>query len=108
MLTLTTHDFWRHTHKPHHATSGSLDHPHVGGVNSLTVREFQALPRWKRWRYRLYRHPIVLFGIGPAWVFLLHVRPPFGFMRAGRMPWLRTMAAANLSKGANPGPDWPQ
>ena len=92
VLTLTPHDFWRHTHNVHHATSGNLDRPHVGGVDTLTVREYRALPRWQRWRYRLYRHPIVLFGLGPAWVFLLHYRLPVGFMRAGWMPWVSTMA----------------
>nr|WP_259054435.1 fatty acid desaturase [Methylohalomonas lacus] len=92
VLTLTPHDFWRHTHNTHHATSGNLDRPYIGGVDTLTVREYQSLPRWQRWRYRLYRHPIVLFGIGPAWVFLLDYRLPVGFMRVGWKPWASTMA----------------
>lgn len=92
VVTLTPYDFWRYTHNIHHATSGNLDRPHIGGVATVTVREYWALPRWQRWRYRLYRHPIVLFGIGPAWVFLFHYRLPLGFMRAGWMPWVSTMA----------------
>ncbi len=92
VLTLTPYDFWRHTHNVHHATSGNLDRPRIGGVDTLTVREYQALPRLRRWRYRLYRHPIVLFGIGPALIFLLDFRLPVGFMRAGWMPWVSTMA----------------
>ncbi|GGX83375.1 hypothetical protein GCM10007160_08250 [Litchfieldella qijiaojingensis] len=92
VLTLTPYDFWRHTHALHHASSGNLDRPRVGGIDTLTVREYRALPRAQRLRYRLYRHPLVLFGLGPAYLFLLDYRLPFGFMRAGWMPWLSTMA----------------
>jgi len=91
VLTLTPHDFWRHSHNLHHANSGNLDRPSIGGLDTLTVREFQALPRWQQWRYRLYRHPLVLFGFGPMYTFLLDYRLPFGFMRAGRMPWISTL-----------------
>jgi omega-6 fatty acid desaturase (delta-12 desaturase) len=43
-------------------------------------------------KYRLYRHPIVMFGIGPIWVFLFKQRLPFGMMRSGALPWVSTMA----------------
>ncbi|MBF8221066.1 fatty acid desaturase [Halomonas sp. 328] len=91
VLTLTPYDVWRHTHARHHANSGNLDRPRVGGINTLTVRDFQGLPRRQRLRYRLYRHPLVLFGLGPAYIFLLDNRLPRGFHRAGWMPWLSTM-----------------
>lgn len=91
VLNLTPFDFWRHTHRQHHAHSGNLDRPRIGGINTLTVEEFRALPRNKRQRYRFYRHPLVLFALGPAYLFLLDNRLPVGFMRAGWMPWLSTM-----------------
>lgn len=91
VLTLTPFDLWRHSHATHHATSGNLDRPNIGGIETLTVREYQALPRLHRLRYRLYRHPLVLFGIGPVYLFLLANRLPFGFMRSGWMPWVSTM-----------------
>lgn len=91
VLNLTPFDFWRHIHKRHHAHSGNLDRPRIGGINTLTVEEFQALPRTARLRYRFYRHPFVLFALGPAYIFLLDNRLPVGFMRAGWMPWLSTM-----------------
>jgi omega-6 fatty acid desaturase (delta-12 desaturase) len=56
------------------------------------VREYLALSRWGRLRYRLYRHPAVMFGIGPAYLFILQHRLPVGFMRAGWTPWLSAMA----------------
>jgi acyl-lipid omega-6 desaturase (Delta-12 desaturase) len=42
-------------------------------------------------RYRLYRHPMVMFGIGPTFIFVLQNRIPAGFMRVGWRPWISTM-----------------
>jgi omega-6 fatty acid desaturase (delta-12 desaturase) len=92
VLTLTPYDFWRRTHAIHHASSGNLDQRGIGDIDTLTVREYLALSRWGRLRYRLYRHPIVMFGIGPAYLFLLQHRLPVGLMRRGWQPWLSTMA----------------
>ena len=92
VLTLTPYDFWRRAHALHHAGSGNLDRRGMGDIDTLTVREFLALPRWRRLRYRLYRHPIVMFGLGPAYQFILQHRLPAGLMRDGWQPWLSTMA----------------
>ena len=92
VLTLTPYDFWRHSHALHHANSGNLDHRGFGDVDTLTVREFLALSRWRQLRYRLYRHPIVMFGIGPAYLFILRHRLPVGLMRSTWRFWLSTMA----------------
>ena len=91
VLTLTPYDFWRYTHALHHAHSGNLDRSRVGSIDTLSVREYEALDRPQRLRYRLYRHPLVLFGLGPVYLFMLSNRLPVGFMRAGWMPWLSTM-----------------
>ena len=92
VLTLTPHDFWRRAHAVHHATSGNLDQRGLGDIHTLTVREYVALSLWGRFCYRLYRHPIVLFGIGPAYLFILQHRLPIGMLRGGWQPWLSTMA----------------
>ena len=70
----------------------NLDERGVGDINTLTVAEYTGLSRWTRLGYRLYRHPIVMFGIGPAWLFLFKQRLPFGMMRSGATPWVSTMA----------------
>ena len=92
VLTLTPYDFWRRTHALHHATSGNLDRRGIGDVDTLTVKEYLSRSRWGRFRYRLYRHPLVMFGIGPAYLFILQQRLPVGLMRSGWQPWLSTMA----------------
>ena len=92
ILTMTPYDFWRRTHALHHATSGNLDRRGIGDVETMTVREYFSHSRWGRLRYRLYRNPIVLFGLGPGYVFLLRQRLPFGLFREGWRPWISTQA----------------
>ncbi|HET7201556.1 MAG TPA: fatty acid desaturase, partial [Burkholderiales bacterium] len=46
----------------------------------------------RRLGYRVYRHPIVMFGFGPAFLFIVQHRLPIGLMRAGWQPWLSAMA----------------
>jgi len=91
VLTMTPYDFWRRTHAAHHATSGNLARRGMGDIDTLTVNEYLALSRWNRLMYRLYRHPAVMFGVGPAYLFILRHRLPFGLMRSGWGPWLSTM-----------------
>jgi omega-6 fatty acid desaturase (delta-12 desaturase) len=91
VVTLTPYGHWRRTHAFHHASSGNLDRRGIGDVRTLTVAEYLARSGWGRLRYRLYRHPAVMFGLGPLYLFVLQNRWPFGFMRAGWRPWFSTM-----------------
>lgn len=65
---------WRHSHAVHHATSGDLDRRGVGDVHTLTVAEYRALAWRGRLGYRLFRNPLVMFGIGPLYALVLHPR----------------------------------
>jgi acyl-lipid omega-6 desaturase (Delta-12 desaturase) len=56
---------WRHEHAIHHATAGDLDRRGAGDVRTLTVIEYQAMGSRSRLAYRLFRNPLVMFGIGP-------------------------------------------
>ena len=99
VLTLTPYDFWRRAHAVHHATSGNLERRGIGDVDTLTVHEYLALSRWGRLRYRLYRHPVIMFGLAPAYLFIVQHRLPVGLMRSGWRPWLST-SATNLAIAA--------
>ena len=90
-LTITAYAHWRHAHSIHHATSGNLGRRGVGDIDTLTVAEYEARTRWTRLRYRLYRNPLIMFGIGPFFIFVVQNRLPAGFMRIGWRPWLSTM-----------------
>jgi omega-6 fatty acid desaturase (delta-12 desaturase) len=91
VLTLTPYAYWRRTHAAHHATSGNLDQRGIGDVSTLTLGEYAALPWPRRLAYRVYRHPAFMFGLAPAFLFLLQYRVPVGLMRAGAQPWASTM-----------------
>ena len=83
VLTMTPYEYWRRTHAIHHATSGNLDRRGLGAVEMLTVSEYRALGWPRRLAYRIYRNPLVMLGLGPAYMFLLQHRLPIGTMREG-------------------------
>ncbi len=76
VLTLTPYYHWRWEHNIHHATSGHLDKRGVGDIWTLTVQEYIAASRWKRFAYRLARNPFILFLLAPLFLFLVRQRFP--------------------------------
>lgn len=71
VLTFTPFAQWRREHAIHHASAGDLDHRGFGDITTLTVEEYGKLSRFGQLKYRMYRHPFVLFGIGPLHLMLL-------------------------------------
>ncbi len=92
VFTLTPYDCWRRSHALHHAATGNLDARGIGDVDTLTVREYGELTALQRFGYRLYRHPVVLLGFGPAYLFLLRHRLPIGLMKEGSIYWISAIA----------------
>jgi omega-6 fatty acid desaturase (delta-12 desaturase) len=81
VLTMAPYAVWRREHAQHHATSGNLDRRGAGDIDTFTVREYLQLSSLQKMRYRLYRHPLFLFGIGvPAYFVILQ-----------RLPWLHAL-----------------
>jgi omega-6 fatty acid desaturase (delta-12 desaturase) len=74
VLTLFPFDKWGYEHSVHHATSGNLDKRGTGDIWTLTVDEYLAAPTKLRLAYRFYRNPLVMFVLGPIFVFLLKNR----------------------------------
>src|ERR1051326_2813309 len=92
ILTLTPYDCWKRNHAIHHASSGNLDRQGVGDILTLTVGEYLSKSPRGQLCYRVYRNPVVMFVLGPAYLFLLQHRLPFDQMRAGWRPWISAMA----------------
>ena len=90
VLTLTPYDVWRRSHSIHHSSAGNLGRRGMGDIHTLTVAEYRDLTPYNRLMYRLYRHPLVLFGLGPGYLFFLQNRLPLGLMETARY-WISAM-----------------
>jgi acyl-lipid omega-6 desaturase (Delta-12 desaturase) len=77
LITMTPYQCWRRFHAQHHIHSGNLDRRGSGDINTITASEYRALSPWARFRYRLYRHPLVLLMIGPPLLFILRQRTTY-------------------------------
>ena len=91
VFTLTPYDDWRREHALHHMSSGNLNRRGLGDIATLTTGEYRARSKIGKLKYWLYRHPFVLFVIGPAWQFLLRHRWPTG-KTGNLMPFISTHA----------------
>lgn len=74
ILTLFPYRHWQHDHAVHHATSSNLDKRGTGDIWMLTIKEYVNAPISTKIAYRLYRNPIIMFGLGPIYAFLLKNR----------------------------------
>jgi omega-6 fatty acid desaturase (delta-12 desaturase) len=79
VLTLTPYGLWKQGHAIHHATNGNLDRRGRGDVDTLTVREYEALSPMRKVAYRLYRNPFVMVLLGAPVHFILLQRLPLGW-----------------------------
>jgi acyl-lipid omega-6 desaturase (Delta-12 desaturase) len=85
---------WRHDHAIHHATSGDLDRRGGGDVRTLTVSEYRALSPHSQLAYRVFRNPLVMFGIGPIVALLIGPRL---VSRSARPRMRRSVIATNVA-----------
>lgn len=74
ILAFTPYYKWHKLHMQHHATVGNLDKRGLGDVWTMTKKEFESSKKWKKIYYKLYRHPVFMFGIGPVFVFFIQNR----------------------------------
>lgn len=77
IITLTPYRRWKKSHNRHHVTSSDLSRRGEGDVWTLTVNEYRELPLMKRFWYRVYRSPLVMFVFGGPYVTLIRNRFPF-------------------------------
>jgi omega-6 fatty acid desaturase (delta-12 desaturase) len=76
VIVFTAYSDWRYSHGIHHSTSGNLDKRGIGDVWTMTLREYTAASKMKRMMYRVFRNPFVMFGVVPAFSFLILHRLP--------------------------------
>jgi omega-6 fatty acid desaturase (delta-12 desaturase) len=85
LLLYTPFATFAHTHAVHHATAGNLDRRGTGDLPTLTVDEYLALSWRGRLGYRMFRNPIIMFGLGPILSFAVLPR----LVRKGMRPRMR-------------------
>ena len=71
LLTSFPYEKWKREHMIHHATSSNLDKRGIGDIEMLTVDEYLEKSKLGRLGYRLYRNPLVMFGLGPLYMVLV-------------------------------------
>ncbi len=76
VIVFTAYSDWRYSHGIHHSTSGNLDRRGVGDVWTMTLEEYAAASKVRRILYRFFRNPFVMFGVIPAFSFLILHRLP--------------------------------
>jgi len=76
ILVFTPFKRWKEEHRQHHRTVGNIDKRGIGDVWTMTVEEYRSTSKIKRFGYVIYRNPLVLFVIGPIYIFLISQRLP--------------------------------
>lgn len=87
VLLFTPYALWRYEHKLHHGAVGNLDRRGPGDVPLLTVDEYEGASWRTRLKYRLFRFPLVTFGVAGPYLFLVLMRRP---ARPGSPPRAKT------------------
>ena len=98
LITMTPYANWSRQHGLHHADWNNLER--IGGADiysaCLTVDDYLALSPWRRFLYRLPRHPLIANLILPPLVFLLLYRVPFDTPPS----WRRERLSVHLTNAA--------
>ncbi len=82
VLTFTPFDDWKHEHAAHHAMAQDLERRGIGDIKTLTLEEYRDAGLSEKLFYRLFRHPFLLFLVGPTIQFVIAHR--FIHKRSGK------------------------
>jgi omega-6 fatty acid desaturase (delta-12 desaturase) len=88
-FTCTPYMDWKYAHSVHHSHAGDLDERGLGDVHTMTLEEYRSAGFSQRLRYRIYRHPLFLFGLAPGLLFVLRYRLPHKLTAAPKF-WVST------------------
>jgi omega-6 fatty acid desaturase (delta-12 desaturase) len=101
-FSMIPYKYWARSHNFHHAHNGQLETRDIGDLNTLTVEEFRQLDKWGRFKYRLYRSPLIMFCIGPVYYLTIHNRLPSkseimkGWTKERKALWLNNIGLASI------------
>lgn len=82
-FTFAPYNATKYNHNQHHTHIGDLEHRDAGEIYTMTLAEYRAAPVWKRLGYRLYRSPLILFFVGPVFVYIIQYRFPKNGIKTG-------------------------
>ena len=74
ILAYTPYYKWHSQHSGHHATTVNLDKRGIGDVWTMTVNEYLDSSKWKRFFYRSFRNPFIMFTLGPLYMIIVQNR----------------------------------
>ena len=73
--------YWAQVHSFHHGHNGQFEHRDLGDINFLTTEEFEKLPWWRKFFYRIFRSPVILFLVSPFVYLTISNRFPFIWLK---------------------------
>jgi omega-6 fatty acid desaturase (delta-12 desaturase) len=76
LFTWTPYYYWQKSHAIHHANAGNLEQRGIGDIYTMTVSEYLQQSTWGKFKYRLYRNPLILFVLVPTVLFVVLYRFP--------------------------------
>ncbi len=77
--------YWAKVHNYHHGHSGQLEVREIGDVPTITVKEYQSRTWFGKFKYRLFRFPLITFVVAPVYYFLIPCRyPTISFNKWGK------------------------
>ena len=83
IFSLTPFRVMQYNHNLHHAYLGNLDHRETTEVYTMTLREWQAAPWYRRLWYRIYRNPVVMLSLGGIVTYFFAYRWPRNSAQVG-------------------------
>jgi len=72
-MVLTPFGYWKHHHDYHHKHSNDLNFLQLSQTCPLTLKQYQALPRWQQLYYSFVTHRLMMLSFTPilVWVFFI-------------------------------------
>jgi len=82
-IAMTPYKATRYIHGLHHTYVSDLERRDAFEIFTMTLKEWQSAPGWKRLQYRVYRSPVLLILIGPFVLYGILRRMPLYGLKTG-------------------------